>query len=253
VVNADELGTAHVDLLDWDTKFWGKRAARVYVAAPSDLPETLERSSQLRIDWASMLVPSAEHQLITAAVRCGFEVVDTRVTMNCRIAERSAAVVEIEASLDEADALARIARTSFSDSRFFNDPHLNDSRCADFYETWLRNSLSGSLADAVLVERVNGEAAGFVTVRFDGDSASMPLVAVAQELRGRGVGRRMVASALDWLSDRGASDVEVITQLTNVDAIRLYTSAGFRLQNSSVWLHRWAEPSFESVVDHVNA
>ncbi len=231
--------TPKVTLLEWDTAYWGIRAARVQLDSGGQLDEADRLCNDLQVRWASLLVPSGQRGLLGSAVRAGYEVVDIRYEMTLDLGARAPVARSVEASLEDEAALAAIARTAFADSRFFNDARLDDAKCAEFYETWLRNSLGGSLADAVIVDRLASEPAGFVTVRIDGDRASLPLVAVAPTHHGLGVGGRLLASTLDWIAARGVRRVEVVTQLTNVAAIRLYGAAGFRLSSSAVWLHRW--------------
>lgn len=231
--------TPSVTLLDWDTAFWGIRAARVQLESVGQIGEADRLCKDLHVRWASLLVPSDQRELLGAAVRAGYEVVDTRFEMSMDMSSRPPVIRNVEASSEQVEALAAIARAAFTDSRFFNDVQLDDARCAEFYETWLRNSFGGPLADVVIVDLLADEPAGFVTVRLDGDRASLPLVAVAPTHHGLGVGGRLLSSTLDWIAARDVQRVEVVTQLTNVAAIRLYSGAGFRLSGSAVWLHRW--------------
>jgi dTDP-4-amino-4,6-dideoxy-D-galactose acyltransferase len=229
----------NVTILDWDTDYWGVRAARVQLDSEGQLDDAERLCNDLEVRWASLLVSSGQRTLLGAAVRAGYEVVDIRYEMTMDMSLRAPVARNLEASLEDEAALAAIARSAFTDSRFFNDPRLDDAKCAEFYETWLRNSLDGTLADAVIVDRLASEPAGFVTVRVDGERASLPLVAVAPTHHGLGVGGRLLACTLDWIAAQGVGRVEVVTQLTNVPAIRLYGTAGFRLASSAVWLHRW--------------
>ena len=117
---------------------------------------------------------------------------------------------------------------------------MDESRCDEFYRTWVLNSFSGELADAIVASRHEGSLDAFVTVRCHPDrTASLPLVAVRGDRRGMGVGARVVADALNWLGAHGSTRVIVTTQLANIAAIRLYESVGFSMHESGVWLHRW--------------
>ncbi|MEZ0326533.1 MAG: GNAT family N-acetyltransferase [Fimbriimonas sp.] len=52
---------------------------------------------------------------------------------------------------------------------------------------------------------------------------------VRRELRGRGVGRRLLDCAREWAIQRGCVEMRVETQDTNVAACRFYRSLGFEL------------------------
>ncbi len=245
-----------VQRLGWDSDFWGVEAARVHARTTDELHLAAAECEARGVDWASLLVPSEDVGLLTAAVRDGYDIVDIRYCMSCSVADRRGVNQEgaHQRSLDrrgaddesvarpeEIDVLSSIARTSLRRSRFFSDRRLPDERCEFFYETWLRNSMGGPMADATLVERGPEGPDGFITVRLDARSASasLPLVAVKPLRQGLGVGRRLLSVTLDWIAAQGANDVSVITQLSNLAAIRLYQSGGFTLQESAVWLHRW--------------
>jgi dTDP-4-amino-4,6-dideoxy-D-galactose acyltransferase len=233
--------------LAWDTEFWGVRAARVIARSPGELEDAECACRELGIQWASLLVPIDELMLINAATHRGWDVVDVRYTMTMALGERSPSTNEALARVDDVDGLAHIARESLVDGRFYADSHLDDQRCADFYETWLRNSFNGSMADAVVVASGETSLDGFITVRVHSDgSATLPLVAVRHDRQGQGVGRRLLSTTLDWIASQGGASVEVVTQLANTAAIALYASGGFRLTSSAVWLHRWYDASESS-------
>jgi dTDP-4-amino-4,6-dideoxy-D-galactose acyltransferase len=236
-----------VELLDWDTDFWGVRAARVHPEHAADLDRSIERCEAIGVRWASLLVATHDLDLIGHAVRSGFAPVDVRITLSARPAARQPATEPLShehlADASDAEELARLARGAFTISRFYADPHLPDARCADFYETWIRNSIAGQLADVVVVRRSSDGIDGFVTVRKTGaDTATLPLVAVRADRQGQGVGKALMSATSRWLTDHDVRSVDVTTQLANVTAIRLYESGGFKVDHSGVWLHRWSRP-----------
>lgn len=229
-----------VELLAWDSEFWGVRAARTHASTYAQLLTAEQAYAEQGIEWASLLVPVKELDLINAAVGLGYCVTDIRYTMVMSLGPRQSFDPATVGTSEDAEELANLAADSLRESRFFADEHLDDNRCATFYRTWVHNSFSGQMADAVLVARSNQGADGFITVKRHAEGRTLlPLVAVRPDRQGKGVGRQLLAATLDWTKAHGASSVEVVTQLTNVPAIRLYSSCGFRLQNSAVWLHRW--------------
>ena len=243
-----------VELLAWDSSFWGVRAARIRATDRGQLPDVEDQAKQLQVEWASLLVPTEGTDLISAAIRLGYDLVDVRLSLRARqpVDRRHLRAGELcrLASLDDVEAVASIAQTAFAGSRFYIDGHLDTRRCGDFYETWARNSFDGQMADAVVVSTHNGHVDGFVTVRFDADgSANLPLVAVRHDRRGAGTGRSLMAHVLQWISDGEPQDVTVVTQLSNIRAIGLYESAGFKMEKSAVWLHKWTSECINAPED----
>ncbi len=230
-----------VEPLPWDTSFWGVSAARITARTPDELRAADAQCVAGSVRWSSTLVESSNFELLNDAVRCGHEIVDVRYTLARPLDDADASATVDLATSDDTDDMARIARSAFrGSSRFFADPHLDDDRCGEFYETWLRNSANGQLSDAIAVSRRGRLVEGFVTLRREpGGTASLPLVAVLDTARGRGVGATALTSALSWLAAKRAKSVSVTTQLSNVPALRLYQAAGFRTVGAGFWLHRW--------------
>jgi dTDP-4-amino-4,6-dideoxy-D-galactose acyltransferase len=232
--------TPLVELLRWDTDFWGVTAARIRPRTADELNQSVAECRTLGVRWASMLVPVTDTHLIGSAIRGGFQMVDVRITMSTKVAGRSEPTQASLAEAGELEQAQALVDGAFRVSRFYVDGNLDEARCDDFYRTWVMNSFAGPLADAIVVSRHQGMLDAFVTVQRQPDgTASLPLVAVRNDRRGIGVGGRVVNDALNWLGARGATRVTVTTQLANVTALRVYESAGFATQESGVWLHRW--------------
>ncbi len=100
-----------------------------------------------------------------------------------------------------------------------------------------------SVADAVergwpdgggiwVVER-GGKFAGSVALTDEGGGVgSLRWVLLAPELRGSGLGRRLVGEAIERARELGMSRVELYTFSALATAARIYREAGFRIVNS---------------------
>jgi dTDP-4-amino-4,6-dideoxy-D-galactose acyltransferase len=229
-----------VQRLDWDTSFWGVESARLHAADPVTLDRAVAIADASGIRWSSLLLPTTDLAMVAHAVAAGFRPVDVRVTLTAPVPPSTGEQHVPVADREDVEELALIARESLTISRFYADPNLPDDRCADFYETWVRNSVDGPMADAMVIARDGSSVDGFISVRATSDdTATIPLVAVRADRHGRGVGRALMADTLRWMALRGVRTADVTTQLANVAALRLYEAAGFRISESGVWLHRW--------------
>jgi ribosomal protein S18 acetylase RimI-like enzyme len=173
------------------------------------------------------------------AQAAGFRLVDVRVELD-RVPEPLDASTLRPATAEDLPALRGIARTNHRVTRFYADPRFPDDRCDDLYELWIERSVEG-WADVVLVADVDGRPVGYVSCHADGDAGSIGLVGVAEEARGRGIGRALVAGAVSWCHDRGVGRISVVAQGRNAAAIRLYEGAGFRTADVGLWFHRWLD------------
>jgi len=113
-----------------------------------------------------------------------------------------------DASLDDAAALARIARDALP-------------------EAWSEESIRASLARAGARALVIDPARGFALGWRAGDDAEILTLAVEKDARGQGLGRALVVALLERLRADGAQRVSLEVRRGNAAALGLYTSLGF--------------------------
>jgi len=111
-------------------------------------------------------------------------------------------------------------------SRFRKDPRLNP-RFVDMYTAWISRSVSGELADAVLVSEDHDGINGFITLKKKGQVCTVGLIAVDRMARGRGIGGGLLKATAAWSIDRDCSEIRVATQMENEGACRLYEKNGY--------------------------
>jgi dTDP-4-amino-4,6-dideoxy-D-galactose acyltransferase len=233
--------------LDWDSKFFGLRIARLERSRleESVLAQATEWARQNRIDCLYFLADANDPQTTCLAEQNQFLPVDVRLTFERRVPEealRTTGESGVRAAReDDLPVLRRIAAQSHSDTRFYFDPHFDRVRCDELYATWIENSLHG-FAQAVLAAEQQGQPAGYVTLHLRGDQAQIGLIAVASGAQGAGLGRRLVEESLEWARRRGARTMKVVTQGRNVPAQRLYQRCGFLTASFELWYHKWFRP-----------
>lgn len=71
------------------------------------------------------------------------------------------------------------------------------------------------------------------------NQGKIELVAVDEKCRGRGYGKALMSRAEEYFRISGAASAQVVTQLDNERACRLYCSCGYEISNiTEVW-HLW--------------
>lgn len=95
-------------------------------------------------------------------------------------------------------------------------------------------------ASAVLVGVDEGRIVGTVMVGHDGHRGWLYYVACSPDHRNAGVGRRMVASAEDWLRTRGVVKVHLMVREMNVSVTRFYERLGFEVM-PRVAMSKWLD------------
>jgi len=93
-----------------------------------------------------------------------------------------------------------------------------------------RMASMSSQHDLPLVAEVSGSPAGIVWAHIDPsapDAAQLYQMWVAPECRGRGVGRALLDTAIEWATTEGARSMALGVTVGNSPARRLYEAAGF--------------------------
>jgi dTDP-4-amino-4,6-dideoxy-D-galactose acyltransferase len=185
---------------------------------------------------------------VANATHAGFVVVDVNVTFDWDSAATGAAGngvigdgnMSIEtAGTGDAAAIEEIAGHCFTFSRFHLDPAIGIARANEVKRQWARNACRGR-ASAVYVARQKNQVSGFLAVleskSDSGTDAIIDLVGVDAACQGQGSGRALSMMFVDQWRTR-ADRLRVGTQISNIPAMRLYESIGFRVAETSYVLH----------------
>ena len=237
-----------VERLEWDSEFFGREIATLHprVLTPRVLELALARCAAARTECLYFLGDVTSPSSLALAESAGFRCVDDRLTYGIAaggLPETAADGRKVRpGKAGDAHTLMEIAAESYGDSRYFHDPGFPRALCRQFYRDWIQKSLAGRFDDAVLVAEEEGRVVGYVSCReLTPNLGLIGLVGIAEEARGRGLGRLLVNEALGWFARRGLPAVQVVTQGRNVAAQGLYEACGFRLERHEKWFHRWFE------------
>jgi dTDP-4-amino-4,6-dideoxy-D-galactose acyltransferase len=240
-------------LLAWDTEFFGKRIARV-----NGDQLTLQRVVEIEqwctdqhIDCLYFLADSRHQMTARLAEEHGFRFVDVRVTLHRKVHQSivqpleygTRPLVSIDlrpAKPSDVALLEDIARTAYTDARFYADPCFTREQCDRLYASWIRRSCEG-YADFVWVVEAENIPVGYISCHLSQDKmrGNIGLVGVTSTSQGQGVGRLLVDQAVRWFVEQGAREVSVVTQGRNVSAQRLYQRCGFVTHMVQLWYHKW--------------
>ena len=102
---------------------------------------------------------------------------------------------------------------------------------ATFARPWSRESfrqeLTRNVAARYLVAEENGEVLGYAGAWVILDESHITNIAVREDARGRGIGKRLTAELLQVLSNLGAGYATLEVRVSNERAQNLYKSLGF--------------------------
>lgn len=193
--------------LDWDSAWFGFEVGRVEGSLePGDDVDSFEVVYWLCDD---------------SLTNDGFHPIDVRAELVWEGTPPAMPADLVELRGDGRRTAIRLAERSFTDTRFTRDPRFPRDRVDAMYGEWVRKA-------ATVFATPAGD--GFVTV----DVGVLGLIAVAPERQGQGIGRKLIQAAQSC-----GSPLRVVTQGANEAARCAYERAGFRLERSNVWYHRW--------------
>lgn len=235
-------------LLDWDSEFFGFGVAKIIPSTLdadrlSEILEDLRRQNVSLVYWASDS-DSRESQI--AGNSAGGLLVDRKITyvLDLETLDKhsfgQAGIVEAYAAPTASEKLEDLAIQSGAYSRFRADPRIPSEQFEELYRIWIRRSVTGEIANAVLV--INGESdtvCGMITLGERRGRGDIGLVAVETSSRGRGYGRLLVEAALHFFSSQGYRHSQVVTQADNEPACRLYEAVGYRVETRENLFHFW--------------
>lgn len=228
------------DILDWDSGFFGFRIARVRsdVLTPEDAGQIDAWCGQVGVQCLYLLCPAGDTATIRVAEDHGYRLMDLRTTLRWmpQTEATAAPAATRPARPEDLPALEAISRECYHDTRFCSDPRFPRPLVTRLYETWIRRSVEG-FADSVLVTDDSVGPSGYITCHRQG--WRIGLLGVSERARAQGVGRALVAGALEWFNSQQAPHVVVVTQGRNAAALRLYQRCGFALESIALWYHKW--------------
>ncbi len=235
-------------LLEWDSGFFGFGVARLTVptADTAGMAGIIDMLRSRGVSLAYWATDPGDAGAQLAACSNGGWLADEKATYVIGLrALPPDGIPPPEAEISEYrsnevdDALYRLALQSGVHSRFRIDPRFPPGAFERLYREWMRRSVGGELARAVLVAGPAGRISGMLTVGEQGGRGDIGLVAVDQAARGRHVGTSLVRAALRWFVGNGYQSAQVVTQRANAHACRLYRACGFEIEQIRNVYHFW--------------
>ncbi|MDT8445841.1 MAG: GNAT family N-acetyltransferase [bacterium] len=220
---------------EYDSQFFGQS---FFQFALDDKGQPIsDLISQARAEGANHLVgllPSSQAEAIEAAQQAGLHLLLPIGDLDCKVEGPCLGEKYRAGGPEDAMALAELAGSCFSYSRF-NRMKATKELAGAYHRAWALNCLEGDQADEVLLvgDSVLG---GFVGVKAEDDTARIVLLGVASGQRGKGWGLALCRAALDWSRQKGMNRLRVRTEADNIPSMSLYCKAGFLPIGHSVYL-----------------
>ncbi len=226
-----------INKVEWDSAFFGYSVGRVDL----DSFETVKPE-----EFYSL---SAEYKLIYIFTETelldlpdSIQLIDKKVTFKRKTANSPflGDVSNIHSYYGPiSDDLLTLTLQSGIYSRFRLDKNFKCNEYEKMYKIWIEESLNRKNALEVFVYTEGGSLLGFITLGEKKGIADIGLIAVSEQSRGMKIGSSLVNYAVFKSFNIGYSEIQVVTQLENLAAIKLYEKAGFNYLKTICIYHYW--------------
>ncbi len=237
-----------IEVLDWDTEFFGLKTGRVIVETSNrdklSSLRNLMKSDNIQVVY--IISEFWDEEIHDILIKSGASLVDKKVTY----AKKIIAPVMPEVSLfplvskknaPVTDDIISLAYASGVYSRFLLDEGFGKSQYEKLYFEWLDKSISGNLADEVWAAVDNEEVIGFITVKKDinKQSGQIGLIAVSEKYRGKKIGQSLMLRCEQWYYENKLKYAKVVTQGDNKAACKFYEANGYTVDKVEYYYHLW--------------
>lgn len=231
-----------VSRLDWDSAFFGYEVGR------------LDISSTENFDLSNFETESKTYKLIyifsekKLTLNADFILVDEKVIYSQKIGatdlnsnqENGFLICSFNSHLHDVNQLRQLALESGIYSRFNIDPNFRNNEYQKLYLEWIDKSVNGDLAFEILIAYQGERIAGFTTIGKKRDKlADIGLVAVDSAFRGKGIGFGLMKETIKKAKEKGFEFIQVVTQMNNTPAVKLYEKTNFKIQQTTNIYHYW--------------
>jgi dTDP-4-amino-4,6-dideoxy-D-galactose acyltransferase len=229
--------------LNYDTeKFGYKIAELININSKKELHSTLSTLLQENYRLCYFIIDKKiEKQNCWVQEEKGW-LADVKVTFTKKIVSEIISdieEIEIYNSKVLTSELISLAFQSGEFSRFKRDTHFINNEFECLYLDWIKKSVSGEIADYVLVSKVNNKVAGMVTLKLSDPIATIGLIAVDEHTRGMGIGQKLLKKVEYLAFKNNCSEIKVSTQEMNENAMNFYLKSNYLISLRNLIYHFW--------------
>ncbi|WP_236011777.1 GNAT family N-acetyltransferase [Vibrio paracholerae] len=219
------------ELRHWDSDFFSRQIGDVSWSSEPSCSESRG------LDLITTKVSSTEEDKIRILNQAGFTLCEGEALFLKPLRQVKILTGVERLGVNDLPTLRNLTDGLYLSSRF-KAPWFTEEEKDSFYREWLRKAVLSQFDDLCMVKRVDTKIAGFVTVRVEGDHASIGLIGVLPEYQTLGLGKALIECAESYAFEHGCKHLSVATQLSNIKAMNLYMKSGYSLQNTAYWFYK---------------
>lgn len=233
-------------LLNWDTEQFGYKIVSVRPDKMSykDLEELVHNLSNNGVKLIYFFADPTDGISNQSLERISAFLADEKITFHNYLKQNkgfysfSSSIIPYKLECTS-EKLRFLALQSGIYSRFKLDTKFVNHEYEKLYNVWIDKSVKKNIADEILVYYKDDDEKGFITIETKKTIGSIGLIAVDEKERGNSIGKELMNAAFSKFTEKGISNVEVVTQKANVIACKFYETLGFEIKNIENVYHLW--------------
>jgi dTDP-4-amino-4,6-dideoxy-D-galactose acyltransferase len=230
---------------EFESNLFGRRIA-LLETTPSNVDLTATTILD-RFELVQAKVPSRNSTIIDQLTSSGFRLCEGEIDLELSLNTESKSNPPVtaygcrHATQNDIASLSELAANSFAGKTRFRRPWYSEDEARLMYSTWVAKAVRGEFDDVCLmIAHEQGEPLAFVTLRKLQQSCNVRigLLAVQDGFRRQGLGASLLKAASAWAFQNGGTCLKIATQISNLDAMRLYLKAKAKPVSTSYWFYR---------------
>jgi dTDP-4-amino-4,6-dideoxy-D-galactose acyltransferase len=227
-----------IEELKWDSEFFKRKIGKLRIGSetPKRIKQAIEKAKKEGFKYIICKVQSQKTAFTKFLESSGFYLSDIGVIWaiepekflykknNLNLNNRKSLKIATDEDLP---LLKKMVKSLFLESRFYHDPFFSKREADNLYQTWIENSVKGITADIVFYIPYKGFIVCKKLHRYKGE---IVLIGVKKGFRGKGIGRFLIQTAMEWFKIQDARLVTVRTQFKNLNAMNFYVKLGFYIK-----------------------
>lgn len=235
----------NLDHLAWDSNLFDKKIGKLVIEtdifSESELETTLENAKKLQYNLVYIFTPYDVLLDDSILKKFGGQLVDRRVAYSGIVNSDNidtTSIVEYEDQTIRKDLL-ELAYLGGGHSRYKNDDKFENHLFEKLYYKWVENSINKENADKIFVAYNDArEIVGMATIQVHKEYGQIGLISVAESQHKKGIGKKLMHKANQFINKNGVETMYAITQKDN-PACRFYEKWNLQCQEIANIYHFW--------------
>jgi ribosomal protein S18 acetylase RimI-like enzyme len=224
-----------IEKLVWDSDFFNLKIGKV-----TTIENHLNKLSENELNQFDLVYIFSEHELSENVLNAQLLDIKVNFSKTNLCFKQVLNISEYDDSKHNYNKLLELTFLSGIYSRFKKDHRFSTGSYEKLYKMWIDRSIDKSIAQHVLVEMLEGELAGFVTLQFKPDGIGViGLIAVNPLFQGKKIASRLIQACENLCTLNNINVLEVSTQSDNNPAMNLYENSEFNIKNQQFIYHYW--------------